>query len=185
MASKRILVIESERSIFDSLKSMFSDFDVETMVLEDGQQSLQTIKETRPDLVLLSVELPGVSGYSICTKMKKDKDLKRIPLIMMSSEATEETFDQHRKLKTRADDYIAKPFSSDQIMEKAFALVDLPKIMATKVEEIITIDEEEAIIIDDEFPVHQQPAQPVGVLGRIFEGRLVLELLRVKDRHVR
>src|SRR5688572_989863 len=67
-----------------------------------------------------------MSGYSICNKLKKDNDLKGIPLIITSKEATPETFAQHKKLKTRAEDYLIKPFQEAELIEKIGALIPLP-----------------------------------------------------------
>ena len=116
MASKRILLIESDEEFSESLVSLFSQYDVEIRIIGDGKEGLQTAKEDPPDMILLCVELPKMSGYSICNKLKKDKRLKKVPLIIMSTEATEETFEQHKKLKTRAEDYIIKPFPDDDLL---------------------------------------------------------------------
>ncbi len=145
------MVIESDGDFVSSLKSMLSDYDVEMEVIEDGKTGLQTAKQDPPDLILLCVELPKMSGYSICNKLKKDKKLKSVPLIIMSSEATDETFEQHKKLKTRAEDYIIKPFSAEQISEKIGALVELDPIQNVD-DELITIDDDEDAIIIDDMP---------------------------------
>jgi len=150
MASKRILVIESDEEFSESLVSLFSQYDVETRVIGDGKEGLQAAKDDPPDMILLCVELPKMSGYSICNKLKKDKRLKKVPLIIMSSEATEETFEQHKKLKTRAEDYIIKPFPDDDLLGKVNALMELPVLESLDEEELITIDDDEAISIDDE-----------------------------------
>lgn len=150
MATKRILVIESDKDFSESLVSLFSQYDVETRVIGDGKDGLQTAKDDPPDMILLCVELPKMSGYSICNKLKKDKRLKKVPLIIMSSEATEETFEQHKKLKTRAEDYIIKPFPDEDLLQKVNALMELPVLESLDEEELITIDDDEAISIDDE-----------------------------------
>jgi CheY-like chemotaxis protein len=150
MASKRILVIESDEEFSESLVSLLSQYDVETRVIRDGKEGLNTAKEDPPDMILLCVELPKMSGYSICNKLKKDKRLKKVPLIIMSTEATEETFEQHKKLKTRAEDYIIKPFPDDDLLGKVNALMELPILESLDEEELITIDDDEAISIDDE-----------------------------------
>jgi len=150
MASKRILLIESDEEFSESLVSLFSQYDVETRVIGDGKEGLQAAKDDPPDMILLCVELPKMSGYSICNKLKKDKRLKKVPLVIMSSEATEETFEQHKKLKTRAEDYIIKPFPDDDLLGKVNALMELPVLESLDEEELITIDDDEAISIDDE-----------------------------------
>ncbi len=77
----------------------------------DGKEGLDKASADRPDAIILCVELPKMSGYSICNKLKKDDQLKSIPLIITSREATHETFEQHKKLKTRAEAYLIKPFA--------------------------------------------------------------------------
>src|SRR5437870_4713698 len=95
-------------------------------LLDDGKDGLDLAKSERPDLIVLCVELPKMSGYSICNKLKKDNDLKGIPLIITSKEATPETFAQHKKLKTRAEDYLIKPFAESELVEKIGAFIALP-----------------------------------------------------------
>ena len=128
MPTKRILLIESEEEFAQTLVAGFSDFDAEVIVIDDGKEGLQYAKSNIPDLVLLRVELPRMSGYSVCKKFKQDKKLKSVPLVIMSSEATDETFEQHRKLKTRADDYIIKPFEMDALLQKVQFLAEIPNL---------------------------------------------------------
>ncbi len=158
MATTRILVIESDEDFANSLVSMFNGFDAELNIIGDGKSGLQVAKQEPPDLILLCVELPKMSGYSVCNKLKKDKKLKSVPLVVMSAEATEETFEQHKKLKTRADEYIIKPFTVEQIVEKVTGLAKLPKLAAED-EEYITIGDDEAINIDesDEHLIAEMP----------------------------
>ena len=92
--------------------------------------------------MVLCVELPGLSGYSWCNRLKKDGTLKSIPLVITSSEATPETFDQHRKLKTRAEDYLLKPFQPETLVERVGALVGLPDA-SPEDEELVTLDDVE------------------------------------------
>ena len=97
-------------------------FDVE--LVGDGTQALQRAKDAPPDLILLCVELPKMSGYSICNKLKKNPSLKDVPLVIMSSEATPDIFEQHRKLKTRAEEYLIKPFDMNELLGKIRPLLD-------------------------------------------------------------
>src|SRR4030095_13434452 len=86
-------------------------------VVDDGTAGLQVAAEDKPDLILLSIELPRVNGFSICNKLKKDNTLKAVPLVIMSSESSEETFEQHKKLRTRAEDYVHKPIAFGALLE--------------------------------------------------------------------
>ena len=57
-----------------------------------------------------------MNGFSVCNKLKRDAAFKDVPLIIMSSESTEETFEQHRRLRTRAEDYVHKPIGFDALL---------------------------------------------------------------------
>ncbi|HEY4222800.1 MAG TPA: response regulator, partial [Myxococcota bacterium] len=106
-----ILLIDAEQPFADQLAGSLKGRGFAVKLLDDGKDGLDYARDNRPDLIILCVELPKMSGYSICNKLKKDNDLKGIPLIITSKEATPETFAQHKKLKTRAEDYLIKPFS--------------------------------------------------------------------------
>ncbi len=121
-----ILFIDAEQPFADQTTSALRGRGFNVTLMDDGKEGLDVAAADRPDLIVLCVELPKMSGYSICNKLKKDNDLKGIPLIITSKEATPETFAQHKKLKTRAEDYLIKPFSEADLMEKISALISLP-----------------------------------------------------------
>lgn len=121
-----ILLIDAEQPFADNLAGTLKGRGFQVKLLDDGKDGLDFAKDSRPDLIVLCVELPKMSGYSICNKLKKDNDLKNIPLIITSKEATPETFAQHKKLKTRAEDYLIKPFSDGELVDKIGALIPLP-----------------------------------------------------------
>jgi DNA-binding response OmpR family regulator len=173
MATKRILVFESEQEFAQSIVSMFSDFDVDLKIIPDGKAS-DVDKDDPPDLILLCVELPNQSGYSICQKLKKDKDLKSIPLVIMSSEATEDTFESHKKLKTRADDYLIKPFGAEQLLEKVKALVALDEKEVLEEEaELISLDDQGEILAIE--PEESLNVEDVDSLGDVEEELVSLD----------
>ena len=121
-----ILFIDAEQPFSDQTASALRSRGFQVKQLDDGKDGLDYAAKDRPDLIVLCVELPKMSGYSICNKLKKDNDLKGIPLIITSKEATPETFAQHKKLKTRAEDYLIKPFSDADLVDKITALIPAP-----------------------------------------------------------
>jgi CheY-like chemotaxis protein len=121
-----ILFIDAEQPFADQTTSALRARGFSVQLMDDGKEGLDVAAANRPDLIVLCVELPKMSGYSICNKLKKDNDLKGIPLIITSKEATPETFAQHKKLKTRAEDYLIKPFSEADLLEKIGVLIALP-----------------------------------------------------------
>jgi DNA-binding response OmpR family regulator len=122
----KILLIESDGAFAQELCTAIEARGVEARVTSDGKEGLELARADRPDLIVLCVELPKMSGYSVCNKLKKDDQLRSIPLVIISAEATPETFDQHRKLKTRAEGYLIKPFEPAALLELIGGLVALP-----------------------------------------------------------
>lgn len=141
--AKKILLIESDGAFAQELSDAIEARGLEARSTADGKEGLELVRADRPDLIVLSVELPRMSGYSVCNKLKKDDDLRSIPLVIVSAEATPETFDQHRKLKTHADDYLIKPFAPAELLRKIAALVELPAEPAE--DEVVTLEDVEEL----------------------------------------
>src|SRR5450432_2819880 len=137
MATK-VLVFESDPAFAGELRSELGKLGCSVTVVDDGNVGLQQAATDRPDLVLLSIELPRMNGFSVCNKLKKDPNLKDVPLIIMSSESSDETFEQHKKLRTRAEDYVHKPIAFGELLQhiRNFIPIEAPP-------------ESEGILIDD------------------------------------
>jgi len=142
--SKKILLIENDAAFASTLARALEARGLAVRVTGDGKEGLDLARDSRPDAVVLCVELPRMSGYSVCQKLRKDDELKGIPLVLTSAEATQETFEAHRKLKARADEYLIKPFAPAALVEKLSALVALPPPPAEG-EELVTLDDVEEL----------------------------------------
>src|SRR6187431_1394344 len=114
----KILVFESDATFAEQLRIGFAALGCQTTVVDDANLGLQAASRERPDLILLAIELPRMNGFSVCNKLKRDAALKDVPLIIMSSDSTEETFEQHRRLRTRAEDYLHKPIGFDALLAR-------------------------------------------------------------------
>src|SRR5687767_13065827 len=101
MSERTVLIIDNDDSFARHIVEVLGPYGFRAELADDGNVGLQLAKDVAPQLILLAVELPKMSGYSICNKLKKSSELRDIPLVIMSSEATPETFEQHKKLKTR------------------------------------------------------------------------------------
>ncbi|MEP7051788.1 MAG: response regulator, partial [Pseudomonadota bacterium] len=123
----KILVFESDAGFAEQLTEGFTALGCETTVVDDANLGLAAASRQKPDLILLSIELPRMNGFSVCNKLKRDAALKDVPLIIMSSESTEETFEQHRRLRTRAEDYIHKPIGFDELLGRLQPYVSIPE----------------------------------------------------------
>ncbi|HZN91286.1 MAG TPA: response regulator, partial [Myxococcales bacterium] len=99
----------------------------------DGKGSVEQIHRDRPDLVLLAVDLSaGQNGYLICGKLKKDDELKATPVIIVGNP---DGFGQHKKLKTRADEYVSKPVDMDELVNRVGGLIGFPEVAEAAVVE--------------------------------------------------
>jgi CheY-like chemotaxis protein len=143
MATK-VLVFDSDSAFAGELRNEFGKLGCHTTVVEDGNLGLQQAAAERPDLILLSIELPRMNGFSVCNKLKKDPNLKDVPLIIMSSESSNETFEQHKKLRTRAEDYVHKPIAFGELLLHIQGFVPLGPM---------TNDSDSTIVIDDEIEI--------------------------------
>src|SRR5579863_1527033 len=121
----KVLVFESDPAFAGELRTEFGNLGCATTVVDDGNVGLQKAAADRPDLILLSIELPRMNGFSVCNKLKKDATLKDVPLIIMSSESSDETFEQHKKLRTRAEDYVHKPIAFGELLQHIQGFVPL------------------------------------------------------------
>ncbi len=109
--SLKVLVFEADPAFASELENGLNALGCQPTMVDDANVGLQAAASDKPDLILLSIELPRMNGFSVCNKLKRDSSLKNVPLIIMSSDSTEETFDQHRRLRTHAEDYVHKPIA--------------------------------------------------------------------------
>ena len=84
---------------------------------------IDNAKGSPPDLILLAAELPGMSGYSVCNRIKKNKKLKEVPVLIISTGETPDTFEQHQSHRTPADDYLLKGDSGESVVNRVVELL--------------------------------------------------------------
>lgn len=106
-AKKYILVIEDEKEMADIIIQILEREGYEVDVAHDGQDGLNKIKTTKPDMVLLDIILPKLDGRDLLKKIKEDKDTKDIPVLILSGKT--EQWDREIGLELGAEEYIEKP----------------------------------------------------------------------------
>jgi two-component system phosphate regulon response regulator PhoB len=116
----RVLLIEDEREITDPLSYSLEREGYETVVAHDGPEGLRKAQTLLPDLVILDLMLPGLSGEEICRQLRAGERTRDIPIIILSAKA-EET-DQVIGFSLGADDYVTKPFSVKVLVQRIKAL---------------------------------------------------------------
>lgn len=115
---KKILVIEDDVSILRGLKDNLEYEGYFVLTETDGKRRLELARTKNADLLLLDIMLPGINGFEICRKLKKEKP--ELPIIMITARGSE--MDKVSGLDTGADDYVTKPFSIPELMARIRAV---------------------------------------------------------------
>ncbi len=114
----RILVVEDEESFSDALSFMLRREGYEVVIASDGNAALAAFDKHGPDLVLLDLMLPGLSGTEVCRQIRSHSS---VPIIMLTAKDGE--VDKVVGLELGADDYVTKPFSSRELLARVRAVL--------------------------------------------------------------
>ena len=118
MVKTKILVVDDEAKIVEVVKAYLEAEGFEVFEASNGREAFKVFAEAEPDLVLLDLMLPDVTGEEICIQLRKTS---RVPIIMLTAKVTEDAV--LRGLEIGADDYVTKPFSPKQLMARVKALL--------------------------------------------------------------
>jgi two-component system OmpR family response regulator len=115
---KRILVVDDEKKITEIIKAYLERDNFSVFVAYDGNAALDAVKKHSPDLIVLDLMLPEISGWEVCRTLRKDSN---IPIIMLT--ARDETTDKIVGLELGADDYVTKPFDAKELVSRVKAVL--------------------------------------------------------------
>ena len=118
MPAKKILVVDDEKKIVDIVKAYLEKENYQVIVAYDGRAALDMAKSQVPDLIVLDLMLPEVSGWDVCKTLRKNSD---VPIIMLT--ARDEVPDKIVGLELGADDYVTKPFSASELVSRVRAVL--------------------------------------------------------------
>ena len=121
MAKTKILIVEDEDALATLLNYNLKKEGYKTIVATDGDEALLKIEDSAPDLIVLDWMLPNTSGIEICRRVRSSSETQNIPIIMLT--ARSEEADRIRGLETGADDYLTKPFSTDELIARIRAVL--------------------------------------------------------------
>ncbi len=137
MMKTKILVIDDEMHIVELLKFNLETHNYEVDYAYDGIDGYIKAKENKPDLILLDWMLPNINGIDILKKIRSDKSLKHIPVIMLTAKNMES--DKVEGLEIGADDYITKPFSIKELLARISSVLRRYNISGQSEESILSI----------------------------------------------
>ena len=127
--SNKILIVEDDRNLLDTLKYNLRKEGYEVVTAVDGPKALEIARIEKPDLIILDVMLPEVSGLEVCRILRKEMTT---PILMLTARV-EET-DKIVGLEIGADDYMTKPFSLRELIARVRAMLRRTKMVETKLE---------------------------------------------------
>lgn len=113
---KHILIIDDEKDIVQSIEYYLSQEGFKVSKSYDGMNGLEAVHKKNPDLIILDLMLPGISGIELCKMLKADEKTSSIPIIMLTAKSEEA--DKVVGLEIGADDYITKPFSMKELVAR-------------------------------------------------------------------
>jgi CheY-like chemotaxis protein len=128
MSGKYILVVDDDPDLVETVAMMLESKGCEVGRAYDGVEGEESIKQRRPDLVILDVMMPRKDGYILCAQLKADEKTRDIPVVLLTAvgEAVPSTTYTHRDgMSTEADDYIAKPIDTEGLWKVVTGLIEI------------------------------------------------------------
>jgi len=119
--ARQLLLIESDPGTAEDVRRAFAPAGFAVVTLNAGERAVEQCRESPPDLIVLSAELPDMSGFSVCNRLKRAA--ASVPLILYS-EAAASAIDAHRATRTHADVYLPKPLDLAELMGQAAHLLE-------------------------------------------------------------
>ncbi|HEU5270149.1 MAG TPA: response regulator [Jatrophihabitans sp.] len=120
-SSRIVLIAEDDRDIRELVVTKLSGTGYRVIAVADGVTAFNTIREQLPDIALLDVMMPGCSGLDVIGKLRTDERTAGVPVILLSAKSQD--FDVETGLASGAADYIVKPFSPRELVERVEAVL--------------------------------------------------------------
>ncbi len=118
MSNGKVLVVEDEPSLIETLDYSLRRQGYEVITASDGRKALDVARQQRPDLIVLDIMLPGLDGFEVCRILRQEMS---VPILMLT--ARTEEIDKVVGLEVGADDYLTKPFSMRELLARVKALL--------------------------------------------------------------
>ncbi len=119
----KILVVDDEKDVIESLRMSLESDNYSVVEAYTGSEAIKKAGSEAPDLILLDVMLPDITGYETCNRLKKNPPTKLIPIIMLTGLSGITKNDKKLGLDLGADGYIMKPIDTDELKEKICSIL--------------------------------------------------------------
>jgi CheY-like chemotaxis protein len=118
-----ILIVDDNRENLELLEAYLEDIECKTIAAYDGPEALEIIKKDKPDLILLDIMMPKMSGFEVCRRVKNDPATTHIPIIMVT--ALNDFGDMQRAVDCGTDDFVSKPVNKLEMLTRVKTMLKL------------------------------------------------------------
>jgi DNA-binding response OmpR family regulator len=118
---KKVLIVDDEPSIIVPLQFLMEQNGYETSVAFSGEEAMETVVESHPNLILLDIMLPIIDGFEVCQRVRENPEWNDIRIILLTAMGSEANI--AKGLALGADAYITKPFSNSEVIAKVKELI--------------------------------------------------------------
>ena len=123
MPSSKILIADDNQPNVELLEAYLAEFDCEIAMAADGHETLEKVAEFKPDLILLDIMMPKLSGFEVCRTLKADPATSHIMILMVT--ALGESGDIERAVACGCDDFLSKPINKLELLKRVEILLKL------------------------------------------------------------
>ncbi len=123
MSKKRVLIADDNLTNVELLEAYLSDMDCEIAVAADGRETLDKVAQFHPDLILLDIMMPKLSGFEVCKTVKKDPATRTVMVLMVT--ALNELGDIERAVAAGCDDFLSKPINKLELLKRVENMLKL------------------------------------------------------------
>ncbi len=121
MTKARILLVDNQPDLVKAVSKRLEIEGYEVLAAKDGEEGLETARLEQPDLIILDLMLPKLSGLEVCKLLKHDSHCQKIPIVMLTARV--QSKDEKLSLEAGADAYVRKPFEAHELLEQIRALL--------------------------------------------------------------
>jgi signal transduction histidine kinase len=166
-ASQRVLIADDNIDMRTYLHKLLQSAGFQVEAVEDGEQALSKARERKPDLVLADVMMPKIDGFGLLAALRKDTELREVPVLLLSARAGEEA--KVEGFAAGANDYLVKPFSARELVARVRANLDLAVLRRESQEALRRLNESlEQQVADRTADVRGKEARLRAIFGTSY-----------------
>lgn len=120
--AKKVLIVDDEPNIVLSLEFLMKQAGYSASTATDGEMALEQMRQTKPDLVLLDINMPKLNGYEVCQAIRDNPGWKDVRIVMLTARGRD--IEREKGLAMGADDYVIKPFSTRDVVDLVNRLLE-------------------------------------------------------------